>query len=60
MEYTKEQIETWKRKAESWDALGEEISKCYGEINNEGDFVENTDSDFGEIGEIAANAFGWE
>ena len=52
MEYTKEQIKEMKKKADKWDALGAEISKCY--CNPE---IE--DADLCTIGEMAASAFGW-
>ena len=61
MEYTKEQIEEIKSKADRWDALGEEISKCY--LNSNGEYDgENTEiegADLCTIGEIAASYFGW-
>lgn len=59
MEYTKEEIETMKIKADKWDALGKEIAKCY--CNSEGEFSEypEIDGDLGTIGEMSASAFGW-
>jgi hypothetical protein len=61
MEYTKEQIEEMKKKADKWDALGAEIEKCYcnadGEYDEENPEIE--DADLCTIGEMAASAFGW-
>ena len=60
MEYLKEQIEDWKSKAQKWDELGEEVSKCY--CNSEGEYDEDNpeiDGDLCTIGEMAAEAFGW-
>lgn len=61
MDYTKEQIEEFKSKAEKWDALGNKIQKCY--CNAEGEYDEENpeikNSDLGTIGEFAAMAFGW-
>ena len=61
MEYTKEQIEKWKAKAEKWDALGEEIETCY--CNTDGEYDEENPecegADICTIGEMAASAFGW-
>lgn len=56
-----EYFEKLKRKADKWDALDEKISKCYGEENEEGEWVDNEDdnTDLGTIGEIAARAFGF-
>jgi len=58
MEYTKKQIEEWKRKAKQWDALRKEIDKFYVDSNG----VELSDGDGGDladIGEVAAQAFGY-
>lgn len=61
MNYTQEQIELWKTKAEKWDKLDSQISKCY--CNKEGEYDEDdTDiegADLCTVGEIAAAAFGW-
>jgi hypothetical protein len=61
MEYTKEQIEEMKKKADEWDALGAKIDKCYcnadGEYDEENPEIE--DADLCTIGEMAASAFGW-
>ena len=61
MEYTKEEIEVMKKKAEKWDALGAKIEKCY--CNSSGEYDEENaeikDADLGTIGEMAACAFGW-
>jgi hypothetical protein len=62
MEYSIEQIEKWKSKAEKWDKLSEEIAKCYPtDYDNEGNELgtEYPDADLGTIGELAAIAFGW-
>lgn len=62
MEYTTEQIEEWKSKAQKWDALGERIVECYPESNYD-EFGEELDEDEGgdlvTIGEYAAMAYGW-
>lgn len=61
MDYTKEQIEEFKKKSDKWDALGLKIEKCY--CNTEGEYDEENpeigDSDLCTIGEMAASAFGW-
>jgi hypothetical protein len=59
MNYTKEQIEEWKAKAEKWDLLNEEIGKCYPNYDDEGNELESEipEADLGTIGEIAATAF---
>lgn len=61
MEYTKEQIEEMKKKADKWDALGAKIEKCYcnadGEYDEENPEIE--DADLCTIGKMAASAFGW-
>ena len=58
MEYTKEEIEEFKKKADKWDALGKEIENFY--FDEQGN--ERPD-EFGDgllgIGEAAAIAFGW-
>jgi hypothetical protein len=60
MEYTQEQIQEWKRKAEKWDELDKEIETVYCDENGE---IRNDDDDSGgdiiTIGEMAAQAFGW-
>lgn len=56
MDYTKEQIEQWKAKAEKWDALAARIEKFY--VNEEGEEAEEG-GDLCDIGEVAAHAFGW-
>lgn len=59
--YTIEQIEQWKLKAEKWDKLDEQISKCY--CNENGEYDEDNPefegADLLTIGEIAASSFGW-
>ncbi len=57
MEYTKQQIEEMKQKADKWDALGAKIEKCY--CNADGEYDEEEGADLCTIGEIAASAFGW-
>lgn len=61
MEYTKKQIGEMKNKADRWDALGAEISKCY--CNTDGEYDEENPEEEGAdlytIGEMAASAFGW-
>ncbi len=65
MNYTNEQIERWKSKAEKWDALEAQISKCYFTDQDDQDGYpiqrEEDDDEGGDlitIGEIAAKAFG--
>jgi len=65
MQYTAEQIEEWKKKADKWDELDDQIAKCY--CNKDGEYVDEDsddkaeieDADLCTIGEIAASAFGW-
>jgi hypothetical protein len=61
MTHTAEEIQEWKIKAEKWDMLETEISKCY--CNSDGEYDEDNpeieDADLITIGEIAATAFGW-
>jgi hypothetical protein len=60
MEYTKEQVEQWKAKAEKWDKLDEAISKFY--CNADGEYDEEEPEQKGDlcdIGEAAATAFGY-
>lgn len=61
MDYTQEQIQEFKNKAEKWDKLETEISKCYCNVDGEydEDNPEIEDADLCTIGEIAASAFGW-
>jgi hypothetical protein len=56
MDYTTEQIEQWKAKAEKWDALAARIEKYY--VNEDGEESEEG-GDLCDIGEEAAMAFGW-
>ena len=58
---TNDQIQEWKKKADKWDALEEEISAVYGYIeNNEWIEYENGEGgDLCDIGEKAARAFGF-
>lgn len=59
--YTEKQIETWRVKADQWDALEKRIAACYVTEGPDGEMEENTDPDIdlGTIGEIAASAFGY-
>jgi len=60
MNYTKEQIEGFKHKAEKWDKLEEQISKFY--ADEDGEYSEDEpeqDGDLCDIGELAAIAFGF-
>ena len=66
MEYTKEQIEKMAIKAKKWDALGERISKCYGDLDEQGnetlsDYEKEigVEPDLFTIGEMAASAYGF-
>jgi hypothetical protein len=45
-------------KARKWDALGAEISKCYVDDDGE-ELPEDEGGDLGDIGEMAASAFGF-
>lgn len=56
--YYENNIEEIKRKANSYDLLYDEISKCYGE-EKDGEYIENDDCDLSDIGEIAASHFGF-
>lgn len=56
--YTPEQIESWKRKAEQWDALEKQISKFY--FGDDGEELSDDEGgDLCDIGEVAAMAFGY-
>lgn len=57
--YSIQQIEIWKAKAEKWDALEDKISAFYVDEND--NVVEDNEHDGGllDIGEIAARAFGY-
>lgn len=57
--YTEKEIEAWKEKARKWDLLNEEIGKCYPELDDDGNEIEEVDADLGTIGEIAATHFGY-
>lgn len=63
MNYTEEQINAFKAKADKWDALDARISKCYfnaeGEIPDDDNDTEIPDADLVTIGEMAAGAFGY-
>jgi hypothetical protein len=54
------QIAEWKRKAEKWDALDDQVSKFY--CNKEGEVDEDNPErkgDLGNIGEVAVRALNW-
>lgn len=58
MEYTKKQIEEWKAKAKKWDDLRKRIDKFY--VDADGNELSESDGgDLGDIGEVAAQAFGY-
>lgn len=61
MELTNDELQLLIKKAENWDKLKLEISKCY--CNEDGDYDEDNPeyegADLCTIGEIAAIAFGW-
>ncbi len=67
MQYTIEQIEAFKAKAEKWDALDAKILKCYPPetdedkeyIDPEGEIEWDYNADLVTIGGIAAQAFGY-
>lgn len=56
---SKKQIQEWKRKAEKWDALNEEICKYY--FDKDGNELQEGEEggDLIDIGEAAARAFGY-
>lgn len=59
-DFTIEQIEEWKKKADKWDALYKEVSKYY--CNTEGEYDEENPErkgDLCDIGEVAASRLGW-
>ena len=55
MNYTTQQIEEFKKKADKWDKLDEKLSSQY--FDEDGEPIEG-DGDLTVIGEIAAEAFG--
>jgi hypothetical protein len=60
MVHTQDTLETLKAKAEKWDALESKVSEFY--LNTEGEYDEENPvrkGDLGDIGEVAAIAFGW-
>ena len=65
MNYTEQQIEEWKSKAEKWDALDEEISTFYPELEDDEESPFGAPEFMGDdegligIGEAAARAFGY-
>lgn len=55
---TQKQIKEWKRKAERWDALDDEVAKFY--FDAEGNDLEGDEGgDLCHIGEAAASALGY-
>jgi hypothetical protein len=61
MNYSEEQIQEFKRKADLWDALDDKIYKCFFDENGEPlpDDEEDAPADLTTIGEYAATAFGY-
>jgi hypothetical protein len=60
MEYTKEEIEKFKAKADKWDALDERISVYYRHLDPESGIDDpEEEGDLCTIGELAASAFGY-
>jgi len=61
MQYTEQQINEWKTKAEKWDALEQRIAKYYPDEDDykELNDTEDAEGDLCDIGEIAAIAFGF-
>lgn len=57
-EYTKDQIEEFKIKADKWDALGDKIASFYCDDNGN-EFSDDEGGDLVDIGEAAAMAFGF-
>lgn len=58
--YTEQQINEWKAKAEKWDDLEKKIAAFY--VDENGDELSDEQGegyDLGNIGEVAATAFGW-
>ncbi len=53
---TQAEIAEWKKKADQWDNLDSEIGKFYEGPNGE---PPEKEGDLGDIGEVAASAFGW-
>lgn len=58
MKPTKDQITTWKEKAEKWDQLEKKIEKFYMDDNGN-ELSDDEGGDLGDIGEAAAMAFGF-
>jgi hypothetical protein len=57
MGYTKEQIETWKHKAEKWDTLDEKIGQYY-EYDESGEpLYDEDEADLLTIDEVVVPAF---
>lgn len=45
--------------AKKYEELSDKVAACYGKEDEDGEWVENNESDLGTIGEIAASHFGW-
>ena len=58
VEIDEQELEKLRRKAESWDALRKKIDKFYPYDEETGEELES-DGDLGDIGEVAAIAFGY-
>lgn len=54
---TAKQIKEWKSKAEKWDKLDKAIGEFYPEEDE--NYSDTEEGDLGDIGEIAAMAFGY-
>lgn len=55
---TEQEIAQWKKKAEKWDSLDKQVAKFY--VDENGDEIdEDAGGDLGDIGEVAAIAFGY-
>lgn len=63
MEYTKEQIEEFKLKAQEWDKLGKEIERHYINLETNEPWTDEEAEEKGynleSIGEVCAAAYGW-
>ena len=55
MEISQEEYNSLKSKSDKWDALDNKLAEIYGE----GDDDNEQETDLGDIGEIAATAFGY-
>ena len=45
--------------AKNYKDLSNKIAECYGKEDENGDWIDNEDSDLGTIGEITARHFKW-